>query len=215
MVNGGVALIDNGIVEIAGSSGESVKFLPLGGGGLEIADQPGQTSAFNGKVSGFGGGDHSNNVQFINLPSVTFNPNVSRSYVSANGSNTSGTLFVSSGGLVAAINFVGPYSAGNFHLVTAHSFRAVTGTVTITDPVVPNGGSVNSRCGPVLHAAQRYRSAGHRLRRADDACLFTERDRRWRHADGERWPAHGGASRSSAITWPEALPPWPTAMAAR
>ena len=77
VVNGGVALIGNGIVNIAGSSGESVKFLLLGGGGLEIANQPGQTSAFSGKVSGFGGGDHTNNVQFINLPSVTFNPNVS------------------------------------------------------------------------------------------------------------------------------------------
>ena len=28
VVNGGVALINNGIVKIAGSSGESVKFLP-------------------------------------------------------------------------------------------------------------------------------------------------------------------------------------------
>jgi autotransporter passenger strand-loop-strand repeat protein len=142
VVNGGVALINNGIVKIAGSSGESVKFLPLGGGGLEIANQPGQTSAFSGKVSGFGGGDHTNNVQFINLPSVTFNPNVSKSYVPANGSNTSGTLFVSSGGLVAAINFIGAYSAGNFNLGDG-SFLSLTGTV-IKDPVVPNGGSVNS-----------------------------------------------------------------------
>ena len=142
VVNGGVALINNGIVKIAGSSGESVKFLPLGGGGLEIANQPGQTSAFSGKVSGFGGGDHTNNVQFINLPSVTFNPNVSKSYVPANGSNTSGTLFVSSGGLVAAINFIGAYSAGNFNLGDG-SFLSLTGTV-IRDPVVPNGGSVNS-----------------------------------------------------------------------
>jgi hypothetical protein len=74
VVNGGVALIGNGIVSIAGSSGESVRFLPLGGGGLKIADQPGQTTAFSGKVSGFGGGNHTNNVQFINLPFVSFKP---------------------------------------------------------------------------------------------------------------------------------------------
>jgi hypothetical protein len=96
-------------------------------------------------VSGFGGGDHSNNVQFINLPSVTFNPNVSWSYVSANSSNTSGTLFVSSGGLVAAINFVGAYSSGNFEFGDgAHASGAISGTVTIRDPAVPNGGTVNS-----------------------------------------------------------------------
>ena len=145
VVNGGVALINNGIVKIAGSSGESVKFLPLGDGGLAIADKADQTSAFSGRVSGFGGGDHSNNVQFINLPSVTFNPNVSWSYVSANSSNTSGTLFVSSGGLVAAINFVGAYSSGNFEFGDgAHASGAISGTVTIRDPVVPNGGTVSS-----------------------------------------------------------------------
>jgi autotransporter passenger strand-loop-strand repeat protein len=145
VVNGGVALINNGIVKIAGSSGESVKFLPLGEGGLAIADKADQTSAFSGRVSGFGGGDHSNNVQFINLPSVTFNPNVSWSYVSANSSNTSGTLFVSSGGLVAAINFVGAYSSGNLEFGDgAHASGAISGTVTIRDPVVPNGGTVSS-----------------------------------------------------------------------
>ena len=41
VVNGGVALIGNGIVEIAGSSGESVKFLSNGSGGLKIADTVG------------------------------------------------------------------------------------------------------------------------------------------------------------------------------
>jgi hypothetical protein len=59
------------------------------------------------------------------------------SYVSAP-SHTSGTLFVSSGGLqVAAITMVGHYSAGNFHITSGAG-----GTVAITDPAVPNGGSV-------------------------------------------------------------------------
>jgi hypothetical protein len=144
VVNGGVALIGDGIVNIAGSSGENVRFLSNGGGGLEIANQPSQTSAFSGKVSGFGGVGHTNNVQFIDLPFVTFNPMVSSSYVSANTSNTSGTLFVSSGGqLVAAINFVGAYSAGNFQFGPGGFLSGISGTV-IRDPAVFNGGSVNS-----------------------------------------------------------------------
>ncbi len=144
VVNGGVALIGRGIVDIAGSSGESVKFLSSGDGGLEIANQPGQTSAYSGKVSGFGGVGHTNKTQFIDLPFVDFNPMVSSSYTPANISNTSGTLFISSGGqLVAAINFVGAYSAGNFHLGAGGIRPGISGTV-ITDPAVPNGGSVSS-----------------------------------------------------------------------
>ena len=46
VVNGGVALIGDGIVDIAGSSSESVKFLSDGSGGLQIADTVGHTSAF-------------------------------------------------------------------------------------------------------------------------------------------------------------------------
>jgi hypothetical protein len=38
---------------------------------------------------------------------------------------------------VAAITMVGHYSAGNFHIVSGAG-----GTVAITDPTVPNGGSV-------------------------------------------------------------------------
>jgi hypothetical protein len=62
VVKGGVALIGDGIVDIAGSSGESVKFLSNGSGGLKIADTQSHTSAFSGSVSGFGGSGHSNNA---------------------------------------------------------------------------------------------------------------------------------------------------------
>jgi hypothetical protein len=48
VVNGGVALIGDGIVEFAGSSGESVRFLSNGSGGLKIADTVGHTSAAAG-----------------------------------------------------------------------------------------------------------------------------------------------------------------------
>ena len=101
VVNGGVAEIGDGIVEIAGSSGESVRFLSTGSGGLEIADMQGHTSAFAGMVSGFGGSAHSNQAQFIDLVSVTSAGLITSHYTSAAG-NTSGTLTVSSGGTLVA-----------------------------------------------------------------------------------------------------------------
>ena len=118
VVNGGVAQIGNGIVDIAGSSGESVKFLSNGSGGLQIADTVGHTSAFSGRVSGFGGSGHSNQAQFIDLVSVTSAGAITSSYVSANAGNTSGTLFISSGGtMVAAIKMIGTYSGvTSYHL---------------------------------------------------------------------------------------------------
>jgi hypothetical protein len=62
---------------------------------------------------------------------------ITSSYVSAAG-NTSGTLFVSSGGhLVAAIKMVGAYSAGDFHITSG-----IGDTVAITDPTVPNGAAL-------------------------------------------------------------------------
>jgi hypothetical protein len=89
-------------------------------------------------VSGFGGSGHSNQVQFIDLVSVKSAGTIASSYVAANAANTSGTLFISSGGtLVAAIKMAGSYSAGDFHIASG-----VNSTVVIADPTVPNGGSV-------------------------------------------------------------------------
>jgi hypothetical protein len=102
VVNGGVALMGDGIVEIAGSSGESVKFLSNGSGGLKIAETVGHTSAFSGRVSGFGASGHSKPEQFIDLVSVASASVIASSYVSANAANTSGTLFISSGGTMVA-----------------------------------------------------------------------------------------------------------------
>src|SRR5262249_25967831 len=73
VVNGGLALIGNGIVGIAGSSGESVKFLSTGGGGLAL---DGVGSAYKGKVSGFGGSSHSNHNQFIDFNAIGTRPSV-------------------------------------------------------------------------------------------------------------------------------------------
>ena len=139
VVNGGAVVVGNGIVDVLSGGTANVRFLSTGSGGLEIADTNANSSAFNSKVSGFGGVNHANHKQFIDLVSVTSAANtISTSYLSANAANTSGTLFVSSGGVqVAAITMVGHYSAGNFHITAG-----ADGTVAITDPAVPNGGSV-------------------------------------------------------------------------
>jgi hypothetical protein len=138
VVNGGVAEVGDGLVKIVGSSSENVSFLSSGTGGLAIADTSGHATAFKGRVSGFGGTAHEIGAQFIDLVNVSSGGTITSRYVPANGTNTSGTLFISSGGVeVAAITMVGPYSAGNFHITAGSG-----GTVAITDPAVPNGGSV-------------------------------------------------------------------------
>jgi PBP superfamily domain len=139
VVNGGVAPIGDAVVNIFGSSGKSIKFLSNSSGGLEIADRHGNASAFSDRMSGFGGSGHSYQAQFIDLASVTSAGAITSSHVSGNAGNTSGTLFVSSGGaLVAAVKMAGSYSASDFH-ITAAPFD----TVPIADPPVANSGSVD------------------------------------------------------------------------
>jgi hypothetical protein len=122
VVNGGLALIGDGDVDVAGSGGESVKFLSNSSGGLDIVDMQGKQA------------------QFIDLVSVGSTGGITSSYSSADAANTSGTLVVSSGSqLVAAIEFVGTYSASDFHIISGTS-----GTVAITDPTVFNGSAVDT-----------------------------------------------------------------------
>jgi hypothetical protein len=139
VVNGGLVEVGNGIVDVLSGGSANVAFLSTGSGGLEIADTSTNSHAFTGAVSSFGGVNHTNHKQFIDLVSVTFNAGqIASAYTSAAGS---GTLTVSSGGqLVASIEFVGNYSAGNFHITSGHG-----GIVEITDPTVPNGGSIDAR----------------------------------------------------------------------
>jgi hypothetical protein len=126
----------NGVVDVLSGGTANVAFQAVGSGGLEIADSPGNVSAFTGTVSGFGGMNHTNHKQFIDLVSVTSAPNtISLSYLPAAGS---GTLFVSSGGaVVAQINMIGSYTSANFSIKADSN-----GNVEIVDPTVPNGGSV-------------------------------------------------------------------------
>ena len=104
--------------------------------------------------------------EFIDLISVTSAAGqITSRYVSAAG-NTSGTLFVSTGGVqVAAITMVRHYSAGNFVITSGSG-----GTVEITDPNVPN--RRQCRACEFRHVpTARRRSAEHRLWRSDYARL--------------------------------------------
>ena len=135
VVNGGVAEVGNGVVDILGASSENVTFQAGGSGGLELADDAADKTAYTGKVSGFGvsgGISHADHTQYIDLTAVTSAAGITLSYTPANASNTSGTLMVSSGGVVVAdITLVGAYVASNFHITTGAG-----GTVEITDPSV-------------------------------------------------------------------------------
>jgi autotransporter passenger strand-loop-strand repeat protein len=106
-------------------------------GQLRIADAAGSSTVFSGTISGFGGASHANKKQSIDLVDVAFTSGAITSRYVSSGGNTTGTLFVSSGGTeVAAINFVGSYTAANFHISSGGV------GVIITDPGVVNGGVV-------------------------------------------------------------------------
>ena len=135
-VSGSAVQIGNGIVDVGSGGTANVAFLATGTGGLLIADVSGSISAFTGTVVGFGGVNHANHKQYIDLVSVTSAPNtISLSYLPASGS---GTLRVSSGGaVVASIEMIGAYTSKNFSIKADGQ-----GNVEIVDPTVPNGGSV-------------------------------------------------------------------------
>ena len=130
VVNGGTVEINDGIVNITKSSSEDVVFTSTGTGGLDLA----AASSYTGTVSGFGGGDHTNTSQFIDLTAVKFNSSVQ-------GSFSGGVLTVTSGAkTVATINMAGSYVTSNFHLGAGSGGK---GTI-ITDPSVTEQQSGNA-----------------------------------------------------------------------
>jgi autotransporter passenger strand-loop-strand repeat protein len=185
VVTGGVTKIGNGVVDFEGSSGENVTFLANGSGGLVLADSVADPTAYVGRISGFGGANHANKVQFIDLASVTSDVSVSLSYVPF-ASHTSGTLFVSSGGsTVAEITFLGSgYVTSNFHITSGTG-----GTVEITDPLAAEAqGGIAFGAATTLAYAQNGGKAGVSLTAAHGA--------------------HAAGSRCSATTWRRlSLPP--------
>jgi hypothetical protein len=152
VVTGGVVRVDNGIVYIQSGGTANVAFLATGSGGLEIADTQSDPNAYTGEVSGFGGANHANHTQSIDLVSVTSGPGITLSYTPGNAANTSGTLTISSGGhLVASMEMIGTYSAGDFHIKSG-----ISGTVEITDPHIPNGGTVDTQAVSALGAGSSF-----------------------------------------------------------
>ena len=136
VVSGGAVVVGNGVVEVLAGGTTNIAFLAGGSGGLVIKDSPSNVSAFTGTVSGFGGMNHTNHKQFIDLTSVGFaSGQIHLSYTAAAGS---GTLSVMGGvTLVAQIKMIGSYTSAN---VSAKADS--NGNVEIVDPTVPNGGSV-------------------------------------------------------------------------
>jgi autotransporter passenger strand-loop-strand repeat protein len=136
VVSGGAVVVGNGLVDVLAGGSANIAFLAAGSGGLAIEDSPSNVSAFTGAVSGFGGMNHTNHKQFIDLTSVGFaSGQIHLSYTSAAGS---GTLSVMGGvTLVAQIKMIGSYTSANFSAKADNN-----GNVEIADPTVPNGGSV-------------------------------------------------------------------------
>ena len=126
VVNGGIAEVGNGIVEIKSGSNESVDFLANGSGGLQL---DGTGAAYTGKVTGFGGTGGANISQYIDFSQIG-SAGATFSYTSANAADTSGTLTVTSGGISASVVLVGHYTSANFQ---THS--GAGGSLEITDPI--------------------------------------------------------------------------------
>ena len=122
VVRGGTAEVGNGVVDIQGASSENVTFRSGGTGGFQL----GVSSAYSGKVSGFGG-DISQFIDFTDINSagatLSYTPNASHP-------TSGGVLTVSSGGTaVATIDMVGKYVTSNFTLGHDNG-----GHLEITDP---------------------------------------------------------------------------------
>ena len=126
-VNGGVAEVGNGVVDIQATSNENVSFQSGGSGELELA----VASAYTGAVSESRFG--SNHNQFIDLTAVKSSTTVHLAYTpNSSHPTSSGVLTVTSGGhAVASINMVGHYVTTNFHLGAGPG-----GDVRISDPPV-------------------------------------------------------------------------------
>ena len=138
VVNGGIVEVGNGIVDIAAPAAKTSASCPPAAAALEIADMPATRPHTRAKSPDLAARPCRHHGQYIDLADVTSGGGISLSY--ASGSNTSGTLTVSSGGtLVATIDLIGTYSSGNFHITSGAG-----GTVEITDPAVVNGGEVHS-----------------------------------------------------------------------
>ena len=152
-----------------------------------------QLERLNGTVSGFGGVNHAT-TSGASTSSIS---TIAQRRATAIDSVQRHAVVSTAARVGRGDRFHRDYSRRNFHVT------AVNGsTVAITDPVVANGGSVTAECGrdlPRQASICRAPSARRRLpmsrtRQAPAAATVTMAGTRRR-------------SRSSAITWPEALSP--------
>jgi hypothetical protein len=142
-VSGGVAEIGaSGAVVISGDSTENVTFLSGAvSGGLSLADTAADSAGYGGTVSGFGGVNHTDTTQFIDLTSVTYSAGEVSASFTANASHptSGGVLTVMSGGVtVADITLAGNYTHAAFDVVSG-----ANNTVEIVDPAsfIAGGGT--------------------------------------------------------------------------
>ena len=208
MVSGGAVVVGNGVVDVLSGGTANIAFLANGSGGLEIADSPGNVSAFTGTVSGFGGMNHTNHKQFIDLVSVTSAPDtISLSYAARRRQRHAVRLERRRGG--GADQHDRQLHVGELQRQGRQQRQCGDRR--------PDGAEWRQRRAGARASlpAARHRSAGHRLRRADHARLCEARCRHRRHLDRERRPPRRERSRFSAATSPEASSLPPTAMAAR
>jgi autotransporter passenger strand-loop-strand repeat protein len=151
VVGGGSAIqVANGLVDVQTGGTAHVAFASSGSGGLDLDG----TGAIAVVVSGFavsGGVAHKDHAEYIDFTAIS-SSGASISYTSANSSNTSGTLVVSSGGVSASVTLIGAYTLANFSAGTG-----IGGSLKITDPAKLVGGSVT---GPSAALPQFWFDAG-------------------------------------------------------
>jgi hypothetical protein len=114
-----------GTLEIMSGGSAAATSITFGGSGSLVLDN---STAFGGKIVGFGGPDQ------IDLADVGFGPSTTLAYSSG---PLSGTLTASDGTHTANLTLIGQYTAANFSL----SADGHGGTL-ITDPPVSSGGGL-------------------------------------------------------------------------
>jgi hypothetical protein len=141
VVNGGVAEVGDGIVEIDGSSSENVTFYTGGTGGLELADNATSNSLYGGTVSGFGGVNNANTAQYIELTSYSFDSSVESATFDDTNGTSGGVLEVFSASTeVAAINLAGNYTHASFVITDEGGDLGITDPSTLGYSGSQNGG---------------------------------------------------------------------------
>ena len=120
VVSGGAVKVGNGIVDVLSGGSANVSFLAPAAAGWKSPIPPATTSAFTGRVSGFGGANHSNHKQFIDLISVTSAPGRSLQLRFRPPATPAERCSSPAAARWWLHQFVGAYSAGDFSVTVRH-----------------------------------------------------------------------------------------------